>query len=205
MENLIKIQLPISVTYPALEGVLKQKMLGEYIPKQEKGSTEVPYAQILDIALAGSDDNYYDVILRLKIRILRTVLKRDQADLLVKATLDYDNATQQLFVSRFKLDSKTSSGFFNTGIEVLANKVAYNQILKRTRVNLGAIISQEVKKANGLLENGLDVKGAKLTGKAEKVQVLDISPHRDRLSLSLEIQANLEADINDLISLLPPS
>lgn len=203
MENAIKIQLPIYVSYPALEGVLKKKMLGEYIPKQEEGSTEAPYAQILDIALAGSENASYDVSLRLKIRILRTVLKRDQADLLVQATLDYDNATQQLFVRKFKLDSRTSSGFFNTGLEVLANKVAYNQILKRTRVNLGAIISKEVKKVNGLLENGFEVKGARLMGKAELVQVLNITPHRDNLSLTLELQANLEAEIFDLLSLMP--
>lgn len=205
MENAIKIQLPISISYPALEGVLKKKMLGEYIPKKEEGSMELPYAQILDIELEGTNATAYDVILRLKIRILRTVLKRDQVNLLVFATLDYDNATQQLVVRRFKLDSRTSSGFFNTSLEVLANKVAYNQILKKTRVNLREIISKEVKKANGLLENGFELKGLSLMGKVEKVQVLDITPQQDKISLTLELQGNLEADVFDLLSLMPPT
>lgn len=204
MENAIKIQLPISVSYPALEGVLKKQMLGEFIPRQVEGEQEPPYAQILGISMAGAETGDYDIILGLRIRILRTVLKRDQVDLLVYASLGYDNATQQLAVRKFKLDSRTSSGFFDKSLEVLANKVAYNQILKRARVNLQAIISREMKKANGLLADGLKLKGLQLTGGVEQIRVRDISARPDKLSLLLELEGNLDADIFDLLSLMPP-
>lgn len=204
MENAIKIQVPISVSYPALEGLLKKQMLGEYIPRQTEGEQEPPYAQIQGISMGGADTGDYDIILGLRIRILRTVLKRDQVDLLVYANLDYDNATQQLAVSRFKLDSRTSSGFFDKSLEVLANKVAYNQILKRARVNLKAIISKEMKKANGLLADGLELKGLKLMGAVEEIRVRDISAQPDKIYLSVELQGNLEANILDLNSLMPP-
>lgn len=203
MENAIKIQLPISISYPALEGVLKQQMLGEYIPKAEEGSTESPYAQILDISIEGNSSPAHTLILRIKIKVLRTVLKRDQVDLLVLAEPGYDNESQQLFVRKFKLDSRTSSGFYNTSLEVLANKVAYNQIIKKTRFNLEEIISKELKKANSLLESGLELKGAKLSGTVELVRIQDITPLPDKLSLLLELQGNLEAEIFDLISLMP--
>lgn len=204
MENAIKIQVPISVSYPALEGVLKKKMLGEYIPRQVEGENEPPYAQIMGINMAGADTGDYDIILGLRIKILRTVLKRDQVDLLVYASLGFDNATQQLSVRKFKLDSRTSSGFFDKSLEVMANKVAYHQILKRARVNLQAIISRELKKANGLLTDGLKLKGLKLTGAVEEVRVQDITAQPDKLSLLFELQGNLEADIFDLMSLMPP-
>lgn len=203
MENAIKIQLPISVLYPALEDVLKQQMLGEYIPKQEEGQNQAPYAQILDISIAGNSTVAHTVILRIKLKILRTVLKRDKVDLLVLAEPAYDNATQQLFVRKFKLDSRTSSGFYNTSLEVLANKVAYNQILKKTRFNLKEIISKEIKKANGLLDSGLELKGVKLRGILEQLRLQDIAPRPESLTLLLELQGNLEAEIFDLISLMP--
>lgn len=205
MENAIKIQVPISVSYPALEGVLKKKMLGEYIPRQVEGENEPPYAQIMGINMAGAETGDYDIILGLRIKILRTVLKRDQVDLLVYASLGFDNATQQLFVRKFKLDSRTSSGFFDKSLEVMANKVAYHQILKRARVNLQAIISRELKKANGLLTDGLKLKGLKLTGAVGEVRVQDITAQPDKLSLLFELQGNLEADIFDLVSLMPPN
>lgn len=203
MESSIKIHVPIAVTYPALEGVLKEKMVGDFIPRPEQGVPSSPYAQILDVRISGSSTGAYDVMLRVKLRILRTVLKRDQVDLYVLATLGYDNAAQQLFVRKFRVESRTSSSFFNTALEVLANKVAYNQILSKTRFNLKEIISGELSKANGLLEGGKELKGLRLKGAVEEVRVQDVIPQRDHVSLSFELQANLEVTIFDLLSLKP--
>ncbi|MFD2515009.1 DUF4403 family protein [Pontibacter locisalis] len=200
MENAIRIQLPVAITYPALEDVLKKQMVGEYIPRPDEGT---PYAQILDVGVAKSSAGANDIILAIKMRILRTVLKRDQVDLFVLATLDYDNEAEQLFVQKFNLESRTSSGFYNTALEVLANKVAYNQIIKKARFNLRETISKELEKANGLLDKGLELKGFKLVGKVEKVRVQEVKPIAGRVSLILEVQANLEADVFDLLSLMP--
>lgn len=204
MENAIKIHVPIAVSYTALEEVLREQMLGEYIPKPAQGSSEPPYAQILDIRIAGTTTGIYDINLRIKLRILRTVLKRDAVDLIVMASLGYDNAAQLLFVRKFKVDSRTSSGLYNTSLEVLANRVAYNQILQKTRIDLREIILKGIKKVNDSLTSGLELKGLKLRGAVEEVLVQDISAESDGLSLKLELQGNLQADIFDLISLLPP-
>lgn len=204
MENAVKIQLPVSVSYPALESLLKKQLVGEYIPKPEENTNEPPYAQILDVAITGSSAASFNISLRIKLRILRTVLKRDQVDLLVLASLDYDNAAQRLYVRTFRLEARTPSAFYNKALEVLANKVAYNQILKKTRFNLREILSKEINKANGLLESGLELKGLHLTGRVEKVLVQDISPQAEGVSLLLELQANAKADIFDILSLMPP-
>lgn len=204
MENAINIQLPLSVSYPAVEEVLKKQMVGEAIPRTEEGVDAQPYAQILDIRIEGNSTGGNEVILYIQLRILRTLLKRDRVDLLVRATLGYDNSAQQLFVRKFKLDSRTSSGFFNTSLEVLANKVAYTQILKKARFNVRALISKELLKANGMLESGLELKGVKLMGKVEQLCIQDVAAQPDRLSLQLDLQGNLTADIFDLLSLMRP-
>ena len=204
MENAIRIQIPLTVSYAALEGLLKKKMRGEHIPRQEEGKNEPPYAKILDVAISPAETGNYDILLRLKISILRTVLKRDEVDLVVSAVLDYDNESQLLYVPKFRLDSKTGSRFFNGSLEVLANNVAYNQIIKKARINVGDIISKELKKANGLLEKEPELKGLKLRGAVEKVKIKDITAQSGSISLLIETEGNLEADIFDLLSLMPP-
>ncbi|WP_439879866.1 DUF4403 family protein [Pontibacter sp. MBLB2868] len=203
MENAIKIQLPVSISYPALESALQKQMVGEFIPKPEEGGAELPYAQILDIGITKSSTGPADIILGIKIKVLRTIMKRDEVDLFVVATLAYDNATEQLFVQKYKVESRTTSGFYNTALEVLANKVAYSQIIQKTRINLKELITKELAKANVLLEKGLELKGVKVLGKVEQVRVQNVSPQPGRLTLLLEVQGNLEADIFDLDSLMP--
>jgi hypothetical protein len=203
MENFVKIQVPVSISYPALESALKKQLVGEYIPKPAEGEEASPYAQILDVGIAGSSTGENDIFLRVKIRILRTILKRDQVDLYVVATLGYDNAAQQVFVQHFRMESRTSSRFFNSALEVLVNNVAYNQIIQRARVNLQEIISKELNKANGLLGNGLELKGLKLEGAVEEVRVQNLSPRPSRMFLDLELQANIQVDVLDLNELLP--
>ncbi|MBX0332130.1 DUF4403 family protein [Pontibacter sp. HSC-14F20] len=203
MENFVKIQVPITVSYPALEGVLKKQLVGEYIPKPSEEASDSPYAQILDVGLAGSSSGNGDIILRVRIRILRTILKRDNVDLYVLATPGYDNDTQQVYIRRFNMQAQTTSRFYNSSLEVLVNKVAYNQIIQKARVNLAEIISGELIKANGMLETGMELKGLKLTGAVEEVRVQDITPKSNRMFLNLELQAKVEVDVFDLSELLP--
>lgn len=204
MENAIKIQVPVSISYPALEGVLKKKMVGEYIPRPEEGVDEPPYAQILDVSIAGSSGDRWGVLLKVRLRILRTVMKRDHVDLHVHASLGYDNASQLLFLRKFSLDAKTSSSFYNASLEMLANNVGYNQIIKKTRFNVGQIIATELGKANGMLEKGLQIKGLTLTGAIALVRVEDITTHPHRVTLLFQLQGNVEAAVYDLLSLMPP-
>ncbi|MBC5992581.1 DUF4403 family protein [Pontibacter cellulosilyticus] len=203
MDNAIRIQLPVSVTYHAIEEVLKKQLIGEFIPKPEAGTDEAPYAQLLDVGIVKSSAIANEVVLAIKIKILRTMLKRDQVELFVQATLDYDQANEQLYVQQFNLQSRTSSGLYNTALEVLANKVAYNQILKKARIDLREIISKELGKANSTLDEGLVLKGIKLKGTVETVRIHEVNLLPNRLLLLLEVQGNLEADIHDLLSLLP--
>jgi hypothetical protein len=205
MDNAIQIQVPISISYPALEGVLKKKMVGEYIPRAEEGATEPPYAQILDIGIAGSSAGNNRVVLNIRIRVLRTILKRDHVDLQVQASLGYNTTSQLLFVRTFKLDARTSSSFYNGSLEFLANNVAYNQILKKTRFNLREIIGKELLKANGMLESGLESKGLTLTGAITELRVQDIRAEPDKVNLLVMLQGNVAADVFDLLSLMPPA
>ena len=203
MENFVKIQVPVSIAYPVLENLLKKQLVGQYIPNPKEGAEESPYAQILDIGLTGSSSGTGNIFLKVRISILRTILKRDQVDLYVQATLGYNNATQEVYLHQFNMESQTSSRFYNSSLELLVNKVAYNQIIQKARVNLKEIIVAEMRKANGLLEKGLELKGLKLMGAVEEVRVQDITPKPNRMFLNLEVNAKVEVDVFDLGELMP--
>ncbi|WP_347159422.1 DUF4403 family protein [Pontibacter chitinilyticus] len=204
MESPVSINVPVTVSYAALEEVLQQQLVGEYLPKPEAGSTATPYARVLNVGIAGTSAGAYNLLLRVQLKILRTVLKRDQVDLYASVALAYDNATQQLYVRQFSMESATSSSFYNTALQVLVNKVAYHQIIEKTRVDLKAIIAAELEKVNSQLAQGLELKGLKLKGTVTAVAVQDIVPKPDGLSLRLQVQGDLEVAVHDLARLLPP-
>jgi len=203
MENTIHLNIPITVTYSALESILQQQLIGMYIPPTEDGTTSSPYGQVLDVGITGSRAGAYNVQLRVQIRILRTVLKRDKVDLYASVALAYDNTTQQVYVQQFSMESATTSGFYNTALEVLVNKVAYNQIIEKARVDVGLIIDKELQKVNNQLAEGMELKGLKLTGNVTAVAVQDILPKPEGLTLNVQVQGNLEVAVNDVSEFLP--
>ncbi|MHA6249919.1 DUF4403 family protein [Pontibacter sp. CAU 1760] len=205
MESPINIHLPITISYPALEGVLQKQAVGQYIPKPEAGVDSQPYAKILGVEMTGHATGGYNVVLWVKLKILRTVLKRDEVNLQILATVGYDNAAQNLYVRQFKLSSMTSSSFYNTALEVLANKVAYSQIVSKSQVYLNDILAAEMKRVNGMLAEGVALKGASLQGEVKELSILDVVPQPQHVSLSLKLEGNLQVHIKDLLSVMPPA
>ncbi|MEJ8756892.1 DUF4403 family protein [Pontibacter sp. H259] len=204
MENPVQLDIPLTISYAALEGVLQQQLVGMYIPQPEEGTATNPYAQVLGVGITGSRAGAYNVQLRVQVKILRTVLKRDLVDIYASVALAYDNTTQQVYVQQFSMESATSSNFYNTALEVLVNKVAYNQVIEKARVDVKDIIATELEKVNTQLQDGFELKGLKLKGNVAAVTVQDIVPKPDGLSLRLQAHGNLEVAVYDLASLLPP-
>lgn len=204
MENTISINLPVFISYPALEAAVKKKMAGEFIKTREHTGEEVRQAQILNIAIGYSSHPAYDLVINLRISILRTLLRREAVDLQVLASLAYDNEQQLLYVSKYTVDARTQSSFYNGSLELLANNVGYGQIIKKARVSVREILAREQLKVNGLLAEGLKLKGLTLTGSVGEVMIQNLYAQPEQLSLILIVKANVEAAITDLISLMPP-
>lgn len=198
------IRVPIQVPYTSLEQAMRLKMVGEYISAKDDSGEEVKYAQILGVSLFNSSLKNYDITLALRLKVLRTLFKKDSVDIYVHAAMGYDNSRQQLFLSRYNMDVRTQSSFYNTGLEVLANTIASNKIMGKSRVDLGAKIGEQVGKINGMLETGMEVKGLKLTGAVASVAVQDILLQENSLSLEVMLGADVAVEVTDLTSLIPP-
>lgn len=199
----IQLHVPIFVSYPALEAAAQKKMVGEYINQPGAARGEDPYAQVLDVRIAPSSTGAWDLVLLVKVKILRTLLKRDSVDLQVPVSLGYDNERQLLFLHKYKVDVRTQSRFYNASLEVLANTVAYDTVIKKARFDLRERIGQEVAKVNAQLAEGLTVKGARLSGAVTRVQVSDIEAQEEGVALSLQLSGQLSVAVFDLLSLMP--
>ena len=205
MENHnIKINVPITIPYTTLERAARAKMVGEYITVKEDTGEDVRYARIVGISIFGSRTRPYDITVAIRVNVLRTLLKRDNVDLYVQAALGYDNEREQLFLSKYHLDVRTQSSLYNAGLEVLANTVASNKIMGKSKVNLRQKIDKELQKVNGLLESGLEMKGVRLTGAVDQVSVQDLLIHHDRVTLQLMVSGNVAVEVLDVTSLVPP-
>lgn len=205
MQHPVSINVPISVSYAALERVVQQQLVNTFIPKPEPDTTVSPYAQILGVGLTGSSAGTYNLLLQVQLKILRTVLKRDKVDLYASVALAFDNDTQQLYVRHFVVEAHTTSGFYNTALQVLINKVAYPQIIQKARIDLKQLLATELDKLNSQLAQGLAVPGLNLTGAVAGIAVQDITFTPDELTLRAEAQGNLHVAIHDLLRLLPPN
>ncbi|WP_224997817.1 DUF4403 family protein [Cesiribacter sp. SM1] len=199
----INIRIPVRISYASLEEALRLKLVGEYISAKDDSGEEVKYAQVLGVSLFNSNVKSYDITVALRLKVLRTLFKRDSVDIYVHAAMGYDNGRQQLFLSRYNLDVRTSSSFYNAGLEVLANTIASNKILGKTRLDLGAKITEQVQKVNGQLETGLEVKGLRLTGAVSTVNVQDLMLQASGVSLQLIVSADVDVEVVDLLSLIP--
>jgi hypothetical protein len=199
----IKIRVPVSIPYTSLEEALRLKMVGEYISAKDDSGEEVKYAQILGVSLFNSSLKSYDITVALRLKVLRTLFKRDSVDIYVHAAVGYDNSRQQLFLSRYNMDVRTQSSFYNTGLEVLANTIASNKILDKSRFDVGGKIAEQVAKINGQLETGLEVKGLRLKGAVAGVNVQDIQLQETSITLLVIVSADVEVEVLDLLSLIP--
>lgn len=204
MENNIAIKVPITVSYAALERAARKKMEGEYISTKDGAGEETRHAQIHSLAIAPSNQAGYNLVINLKLSVLRTLLKRDRVDLQVQAALGYDNDRQFLFLSKYKVDARTSSSFYNASLEVLANNVVQSQVLKKAKVDLRQIIDRELGKVNSRLEAGMEaVKGVVLAGMVDSVRVQGIATRPEGVSMLLLMSGRLAVEILDLDGLMP--
>jgi hypothetical protein len=198
----ISLHLPITLTYPALEAAARKKMLGEALPPASSRGEE-PYARLVDLRMAPSSSPGWELIVKLKLDILRTFFKREGVDLLVLVALGYDNGRQLLYVRDYKVDARTGSRIYNTSLEVLANKAGYDKILKKTRFAIGDIIARELHKINDKLAAGMALKGLVVSGSLELLRVEDMEARPEGLQLNLRLQGQLQAQVLDLLSLMP--
>ena len=161
----VSLNLPVHLAYDALEKHVHRKVNGKVIRAKNRNGKMKSYARVEGIMIRGSDLPGYDVVIGLRLKMLRTAFKKQRPTFYFHAVLDYDSTKREIFIRDFKLDAETRSGLVGRALEFLANQVVYNRVIEKMIYSPEAVLRQQRELANSSLKSGVRLmKGVGMEG-----------------------------------------
>ncbi len=145
----INLTLPIKIPYEVLQQLTDKALIGIEI-----GTGERKQGRILGTSLGASPLPEYDIVLGLKMRILRKILVTKEVDVFIHVSLAYDPDTGEIKVDTYKIASKSKSFLLDKTLQLLANRIYYRKVLDKATYNLNTLINPHLLRMNEKLESG---------------------------------------------------
>ncbi|APG61030.1 hypothetical protein LPB144_11710 [Christiangramia salexigens] len=199
LQQNIKVILPLSVKYAAIDKLLREKLTGEIIKKEDKAGEGSNYAQILDVTLEKSHKNNFDVQLNIKFQFLTTFFKNREADAEIHAVIQLDPSKQRLFIKDYSVVSDTNNWLADKLLQGVVNTWMYKRIKSKMTFDLDSFLSKNLDSINKQLENKLEVKtGTYVLGNLESIKLVEILAAETHLQLALNIKGHSEIEIDEI-------
>lgn len=199
LQDNINIRVPIKIGYPVLESVLRKKMRGEYIKTESENGKTTNYAEVLDVTLQRSPERDYDLAVELKFRTLTSLFRNKEGNLLIFASLNFDEHKQLLSVKDYKLKVDSNSWLLDKSFQVIANSFVYDRIKSKMKFNFLPLIEKQLLSINEKLENPLEaVEGVNLSGFLNDFSISQIISGDEMLLAIVEIEATAFIDIKNI-------
>lgn len=198
-ENDIQINLPVNISYAAINEFLTENVVGKLIEDEKETGEVTTYAELLDMSIEQSPDERFDLAVDVEFRTLTKLLRNKIGRVWLHVALEFDEAAQEVWVSDFKLDGNTDSWLMNNSLELMANKVMQGSIKNKMRYNFQAEIEKHIFELNTKMGDPYEVSsGINLFGRIEKMKVYRIIPKADKFLVLARIAANAVVDIEKL-------
>lgn len=198
-ENDIQINLPVNISYAAINEFLRENVVGKLIEDEKETGEVTTYAELLGMSIEQSPDERYDLAVDVEFRTLTKLLRNKIGRVWLHVALEFDEAAQEVWVSDFKLDGNTDSWLMNNSLELMANKVMQGSIKNKMRYNFKAEIEKHILELNAKMGDPYEVSsGINLFGRIEKMKVYRIIPKEDKFLVLARIAANAVVDIEKL-------
>ncbi|MDT0688048.1 DUF4403 family protein [Autumnicola psychrophila] len=192
------IALPVRAKYSALEELLRKKLIGEKIKKEDDGKITT-YAEILDVAMERSLEEEYDFLLELKLRALTSLFRNKEGRLLVKLAIDFNEEDQVVTIRDYNLDGNTGNWLLNNFLESVANIFMYNKLKEKMRFELLPLIRKQLESINDKLQDRMEPKkGIFVLGDLENIRVRAIIPQEKHLLVKVDIEGMANVEIENL-------
>ncbi|QED38016.1 DUF4403 family protein [Antarcticibacterium arcticum] len=198
-ENDIHINLPVNISYAAINEFLRENVVGKLIEDEKDTGEVTTYAELLDMSIEQSPDEKYDLAVDVEFRTLTKLLRNKIGRVWLHVALEFDEAAQEVWVSDFKLDGNTDSWLMNNSLELMANKFMQGSIRNKMKYNFKAEIEKHLVELNAKMGDPYEVSnGINLFGRIEKMKVYGIIPKADKFLVLARIAANAVVDIEKL-------
>ena len=175
-------KIPLIMTYTAINEVLRQELIGEFLKKNNERKNETRYAQILDISLRKSDRAGFDMEVNLKLKSFLLIHKNTKFHLLVDIALKLDEDLQLIKIEDYKVDNKGLNFITDNIIESVVNKFLYRKMRGKMQFDLIPKLKNQIDEINSNLAESIKVKeGILITGNMENLKLVDIQAKKKHL------------------------
>ena len=193
MKN-IRLALPIKIPYPVLRQLLETKLIG-----MEIGTNERKRGQILRLGLQVSPLPEYDIILGLRVGLVRKVLWTEEVPLYLHAALAFDPESGRLSVGAFKIDFETKNVVLDKALALLANRMYYRKVLDKASINLNEMIASKMAILNEKLQSGIpSSQGMIFSGNMENISITRIEPGPEYIVVYANFKGKAEVTLQNL-------
>lgn len=194
----VTLRIPVRIRYKVVQDYLRGEFIGEVIKKEVEGEETTEYAEVLSLSLSKSYKEGYDLLLHLQVRTLTSFFKNRIIRLNLHASLQFDQAKQEIHVEDYSLEGENNSWLINKFLQVLANTFMYSSFRKRMRFNFKNLLQQGSDDLNKKLKDHFEAyAGIFLSGKIHQLQVNEVIFGEDFLVLLISLSGNAVVDIEN--------
>lgn len=199
LEDDLRFQIPVKISYSALQGFLREQLVGEHISTTAENGEETRYAVIQDANLAKSHEAGYDLAVDVKFKTLTTFFRNKEGSILLDASLQFDQGTQKLSVKDYKFDVDSSSWLLNNSLETLVGTFFREKIKKKMNFDFRPLIEEQLGNINQILENSIAPKeGITLSGFITSFRLLQLLPGEKVLLAIVEVQGRMLVEVEEI-------
>ncbi|WP_179022431.1 DUF4403 family protein [Winogradskyella forsetii] len=184
----ISMTIPIKVNFIAIESYLIEKFVGEIISKENTKGKEIKYAKIVDIKIAKSSSDQYNIEIVVKLQTLTFLYRNKELSITTSAELQLDVKNQKLFVAKYKIDSKGKNRFTDQVLKSILNTFIYQKIIKKLAFDLKPLVKDNLNSINTKLASNLELsEGVSLIGSLENLAISHMKLKDDHLWVLIKI------------------
>lgn len=199
LQDDIRFHIPVKISYSALEGFLRGQLVGEHIATTGENGEETKYATILDVHLAKSHVEGYDLAVDVKFRTLTTFFRNKEGSILLDASLEFDQDIQKLSVKDYKFDVDSSSWLLNNSLETLVGTFFRDKIKKRMNFDFRPLIAEQLGDINKKLESSIaPSEGVSISGFITSFRILQLLPGEKVLLAIVEVQGRMLVEVEKI-------
>lgn len=195
-ENKIELLLPIKVKLKALEQLAQQKLVGEFLEKENDGET-THYAKITEVHLNADPD--YDLNLHVTL-VTKTKLFKDKVVTLnIQLNFSYNPNGQELDISEYHIESENLNWFADKFLSLSLNTLLKKKILAKSKVLLQPKLHKAMDKINQKLIQTVEVKsGIQLSGAMSELKVTQLSFAQKDLLIRVGLKGQLALEVLEI-------
>lgn len=193
------LSLPVKIEYAVLQSILRKKMIGETISSEEKDGKVSNYAEILNISIARSVKENYDLAVEIIFKNLTSFLKNREGKFVLYAALDFDELLQQIQVVDYEIDGTSKNWLFNNTIETIANTFMRGKIRNKMKVDFQPEIQKQLVAINEKLKSNFEVAdGIFLSGEMKFIKINEIILQEQQILVLVQVEGQTLINIQNI-------